>query len=86
MFYIFLSLLQQNDDEQVEFYLHLCSDVILETLQFGDRHPLVKMERIGRRFHWMIEQFFLYVPFRRLDLKLVPAAGYLFFFPHSTQL
>ena len=85
-YYIFLSPLQQNDDELVEFYLYLCHDVILEVLQFGDRRPLVKMERIGRRFHWMIEKFFLNVPFHRLDLKLVPATGYFFFFPHNYNL
>ena len=66
-----------------EFYLRFCFDVILEVLQFGDRRSLVKLERVGRRLHLIIERQFLDVPFLRLDLKLFPATGYLFFLPHN---
>ena len=78
---IFFSPRQQNNDEKeaIEFYLRLCFDVLSEVFRFGDRRKLTKLERIGRRFHWLIEKWFLDVPFLRLNLKLYPT-GYLFFF------
>ena len=77
----FFSPLRQNNDkeEAIELYLRICSDVLFEVFRFGSRCKLAKLERIGRRFHWLIEKWFLDVPFLRLHLKLYPT-GYLFFF------
>ena len=60
-----------------KYFVSLCQDVILEVLSFGDRRWLIKLERVGRRFHWNIENFFGGIPFLRLNLKL--DHGYLFF-------
>ena len=71
-----------NEDEReegVEFYLRLCFDVLLEALKFGDRHPLTKLERAGRRLHWLMEKYFFGVPFLRLDLLLKPKFVFIYF-------
>ena len=52
--------------------MRICFDVLLDVLHFGDRRRLIKLERVGRRFHWIIEKWFLDVPFLRLDLELNP--------------
>ena len=68
---------RRKDDEEesvsVEFYVHLCLDVLLEVLHPGDRRPLTKLERVGRRFHWVIEKYFPDVPFLRLNLEIKAA-------------
>ena len=78
----FFSPLRQNNDEEeaIELYLRICSDVLFEVFRFGNRRKLTKLERVGRRFHWLAEKWFLDVPFLRLHLKLRPPARYLFFF------
>ena len=53
-----------------KFFVILCGDVLLEVLQFGNRRQLVKVERVGRRLHWMVENFYGSQPFLRLDLNL----------------
>lgn len=53
-----------------EFFVRLCGDVILEILNCGNRLQLVKLELVGRRFHWMVENFFDRRPFLRLSLKI----------------
>ena len=37
-------------------------------LLFGNRRQLTKLERVGRRAHWMIEAFFAETPLLRLKL------------------
>lgn len=64
-----------------EFYVILCSDNLLELLQFGCRRRLTKLERIGRRFYLMIEKYLGVIPFIRLNIQL--NAGYSFFFRHK---
>ena len=61
----------QNEKEDVgfEFIVRLCSDVLLEALVFGDRRRITKLERVGRRFHLNIENFFKERPFLRLSLN-----------------
>ena len=61
--------------ENEKYYVSLCQDVILELLRFGTRRRLAKFERVGRRFHWNIVNFFGEKPFLRLYLNLTP--GYL---------
>ena len=71
---VFFSSLRKDDEEEmVEFYLRICFDVFLEVLHFGNRRKLAKLERVGRRCHWIIEKWFLDVPFLRLNLELIPA-------------
>lgn len=55
-----------------KFHLNLCFDVLLEVLRFGDRgeHRLTKLERVGRRFHLIVENFIADAPFLRLDFEL----------------
>ena len=60
-----------------KYLVSLCQDVILEVLSFGNRRRLAKLERVGRRFHWNIEDFFGMIPF--LSLNLLLELGYLFF-------
>ena len=60
-----------------KYFVSLCQDVILEVLSFGNRRRLAKLERVGRRFHWNIEDFFGMIPF--LSLNLLLELGYLFF-------
>ena len=79
--FLFIRPIQQNaEEEPVEFYLRICFDVLLEALQFGDRRSLSKLERLGRRFNFIIEKWFFDVPFLRLDLDLIPTEGYLFYY------
>ena len=56
--------------EAVEFFVVLCGDVLLEMMQYGDRRQLIKSERIGGRFHRLIETYFGKKPFLRMDLRL----------------
>ena len=53
-----------------KFFVLLCGDVLLDVLQFGNRRQLVKLERVGRRLHWMVENFYGGRPFLRLGLVL----------------
>ena len=59
-------LQNEEEDGELEFIVHLCSDVLLEALGFGDRPPITKLERVGHRFHLYIENFFKERPFLRL--------------------
>lgn len=56
----------------MEFYVLLCYDVIIEVLQYGNRQRLTKLERIGRRYHRIAENYFGKYPFLRLNLILQP--------------
>ena len=66
-------MLRQNDN----FYAKICFDILFEVLRFGDRRLLVKLERIGRRFHLIVEKYFDKMQFLRLDIGLYP--GFPFF-------
>ena len=70
-------LQNEEEDDGFEFVVRLCSDVLLEALVFGDRPRLTKLERVGRRFHLIIENFFKERPFLRLRLRI---NAYLFIF------
>ena len=61
---------QKENGKVIEFFLILCGDVHLEVLSWGDRRRLIKLERIGRRFHWSVAKFFNEKPFLRLNLEL----------------
>ena len=66
----FFRLFQQNEEEDMpEFYVVLCLDNFMELLRFGCRRQLTKSERIGRRFHLMIENYLGKMPFLRLDVE-----------------
>ena len=51
------------------FFVYFCLDVFLEVLYFGDRRGLTKLEQVGRRIHWMVENYLPNKPF--LCLKLL---------------
>ena len=72
----------QNEEEDggFEFIARLCSDVLLEALDFGDRRRITKLERVGLRFHLIIENFFKERPFLRLRLRI---NAYLFIYFHK---
>ena len=55
-----------------KFFVIICGDVLLEVLQFGNRRQLVKLERVGRRLHWIVENFYGGRPFLRLGLNIYP--------------
>ena len=71
--------MRKNDGDErkqkLKFIVRLCTDVLLEALYFGDRRRLTKLERVGRRVHRMVENFFTKKPFLRLNLAINP--GYL---------
>ena len=64
------------DADDLGFIVRLCHDVLLEALLFGDRRRLTKLERVGRHFYRIIEEFFQQMPFLRLDLILDPEPEY----------
>ena len=66
-----LKMLQnKKEDGGFEFIVRFCRDVFLEALLFGDRRRLTKLERAGRRFLLIIENFFKERPFLRLGLGI----------------
>ena len=76
------SFRQDDEEEAIEFYLRLCFDVLFEVFRFGCRRKLTKLERVGHRFHWIIEKYFPDVPFLRLDLELKPRFVFAFLSIH----
>ena len=63
--------MQQNEeDETVVFSARICRDAFLEILGCGNRWQIVKLERVGRRIHWMVENFFGERPFLRFGLEI----------------
>ena len=62
--------------EVVEFFVVLCADVLLEMMEYGDRRQLIKSERIGGRFHRLIETYFGKKPFVRMNFR--PSFVYVF--------
>ena len=40
-----------------EFFIAICNDVLVEVFNFGNRLRLGKLECVGRRFNWTIENF-----------------------------
>ena len=61
-----------------QFFVSLCADVLSDVLRFGNRHRLAKLERIGRRFHRIVENFFNKTPLIRLNLELTCTRRFLF--------
>ena len=59
-------------EKDVECFLLLCRDVLLEVLHWGNRCQLIKLERVGKRFHWYIEHYFEKTQFLRLNLVIWP--------------
>lgn len=60
------------DEREFRFVVLLCGDVLIEIFQFGTRHRLSKLERVGRRFYRMVERYFVVTPYLRLNLLLTP--------------
>ena len=72
--YLFYRHTDQNENEEViiRFFVRLCTDVLVEVFRYGDRSRLIKLERIGRRFYLITENFFERMPILRLNLQLEP--------------
>ena len=64
--------ISSNGGKNVLFVVRLCSDVVLEVLCWGDRRQLVSLEKLGKRFHLLIDGWFEEAPFLRLDLYIEP--------------
>ena len=60
----------KKDEYGIEFVVQMCGDVLVEILEYGDRRRLTKLERVGRRFNWMVEKWYPEIPFLRLNLTL----------------
>ena len=58
------------EEDNAEFFLVLCHDVFLEVIHWGNRRQLIKLERVGQRFHSNVERFFSKTPFLRLVLLI----------------
>ena len=54
-----------------EFFIAICNDVLIEVFNFGNRRRLGKLECVGRRFNWTVENFFGERPFIRLGFYLI---------------
>ena len=65
-----------DDNNDVEFHVALCHDVLFEVLQCGNRRQILKLQRIGRRFYRMIETYFGVKPFLRLDFRFASRFAY----------
>ena len=61
-----------------QFFVSLCGDVLSDVFRFGNRHRLAKLERVGRRFHRIVGNFFYKAPFIHLDLELKGTKRFLF--------
>ena len=64
--------------ELEQFFVSLCADVLSDVFRFGNRHRLAKLERVGRRFHRIVGNFFYKAPFIHLDLELKGTKRFLF--------
>ena len=64
--------------ELEQFFVSLCADVLSDVLSFGTRHWLAKLERIGRRFHRIVGNFFYKAPIIQLNLELTGTKRFLF--------
>ena len=64
--------ISSNGGKNVLFVVRLCSDVVLEVLCWGDRRQLALLEKLGKRFHLLIDRSFEGAPFLRLDLYIEP--------------
>ena len=53
-----------------EYFISICNDVLVEVLSFGNRLRLGKLECVGRRFNWTIENFLGERPSIRLGFDL----------------
>ena len=60
-----------------EYFISICNDVLVEVLSFGSRLRLGKLECVGRRFNWTVENFFAECPSIRLSFDLT---GYFIFY------
>ena len=63
---------KKAESNRVRFFVRLCSDVLLEVLGWGDRRCLALLEKLGRRFYWVIDGCFGEKPFLLLDLHITP--------------
>ena len=53
-----------------KYFIAICNDVLVEVLSFGSRLRLGKLECVGRRFNWTVENFFGECPSIRLGFDL----------------
>ena len=77
MFFVFSARKgNQNDNEEEisDYFVRLCHDVLYEILCYGKRRQLCKLERIGHRFHYIVDNSFREKPlsFRRIELWFFP--------------
>ena len=70
--FFFYCPLSQNEGNEFEWLVRLCSDVLFELLRYGSRCRLTKLEWVGQRFHRIIGNFFGIAPFLRLNFDLDP--------------
>ena len=61
-----------EEGNKLEFIACLCHYVLLKTLLYGNRRRITKLERVGRRLHRIIENFFKQIPFLRLSIEVDP--------------
>ena len=61
---------EEYDAMAIEFFVHLCGDVLLEIFRSGNRRQLVKLERVGWSFLRLVENFLRERPFLRLNLEI----------------
>ena len=72
------------EEKDVKWFVALCYDVFLEVLRYGNRRQLVTLERVGRRIHRIVENYFGETPFLRLNLLLMPRFSiFTILFSHS---
>ena len=62
----------REKDDDLNFVVRICNDVLLVALSLGDRRGLTKLELVGRRFHRIIENFLQQRPFLRFCTEINP--------------
>ena len=61
---------KEDEGDRVRFFVRLCSDALLEVLGWGNRRQLTALEKLGKRFHWLIDRCFEGAPFLLFDLDI----------------
>ena len=61
--------IKKKRGKKEKYFVRSCFDVFFDVLRWGNRRQLAKLERIGRRFHIVIDNKLGVTPFLRINLE-----------------
>ena len=67
---------KKETNEEEEFSVRMCSDLVIEALYYANRNRMTKLEHVGRRFNEISERFFEQKPVVRYDLVIQLGFGH----------